>query len=926
MSNKLSRRKFVRTASLGTLGLSGAGLLSSSVAASSARVGASSLWESFVKPPGDCRIMMRWWWFGPAVTQQELEREMRAMKEGGIGGFEVQPVYPLALDDPADGIRNLPYLSDEFLAALQFASKKAEELGMRLDLTLGSGWPYGGAKVLAGQAAGMLRVERVPIAAGDEFVIIPSLEAGERMLAAYAVRDDEKELSGDNIHQLPEVSGPRVKVDTAYNARAIWFFIASRTGMQVKRAAVGAEGFVLDHYDVASVHAYLESTGARLMQAFSSKKPYAIFSDSLEVEQSNWTPNLVSEFQKRRGYDVMSHLPALVADAGPETAAIRCDWGRTLTELANENYLIQLREWANRHGTRLRSQNYGEPPVTLSSNRLVDFPEGENSDWRDLAPSRWAASACHLYGKPVTSAETWTWIHSPAFRATPLDLKAEADRDFLQGINQIVGHGWPYSPPSGGEPGWRFYAAGALNDHNPWWPVMPDLTLYLQRVSFLLRQGKPANDVALFLSNADAWARFRTGRNPSVNETLEILLGRTVIENILDAGFNFDFIDEEAIERIGITYRAIVLPAVERIPVTAYQKVVEFARRGGLVVATGRKPVFAPGWLEGRRVNATIESLTRELFESAGAVGIFVQDNGSLGRALLQKLVPDIEVTPRTPEIGFIHRRLDHAEIYFLANTGNRSHSVEMTFRLTGLAAEQWNPFTGKRSVLNTSARADNRITADVSFAPYESVIVLFSTSGSSPSSAADSSRVPSAVDLSRNWKVSFPELGKTLKMVKLRSWTEYDDLKFFSGRGIYERTFSLPREVLNRHDRVHLCFGESVPIKEPVDAHANGFRALIDSPVREAAVVELNGHRAGTVWHPPYELDVTEWVLPGENALRIEVANLAINAMAGKSLPDSRLLFDRYGRRATPQDMNHLSPLPSGLLGPITLAMHERY
>jgi len=39
--------------------------------------------------------MMRWWWFGPAVTKPELEREMRLMKEGGIGGFEVQPVYPL---------------------------------------------------------------------------------------------------------------------------------------------------------------------------------------------------------------------------------------------------------------------------------------------------------------------------------------------------------------------------------------------------------------------------------------------------------------------------------------------------------------------------------------------------------------------------------------------------------------------------------------------------------------------------------------------------------------------------------------------------------------------------------------------------------------------------------------------------------------
>jgi hypothetical protein len=39
-------------------------------------------------------------------------------------------------------------------------------------------------------------------------------------------------------------------------------------------------------------------------------------------------------------------------------------------------------------------------------------------------------------------------------------MKAEADLHFLQGINQLVGHGWPYSPQVAGEPGWRMYAAG----------------------------------------------------------------------------------------------------------------------------------------------------------------------------------------------------------------------------------------------------------------------------------------------------------------------------------------------------------------------------------------------------------------------------------------------------------------------------------
>src|SRR5262249_37498619 len=141
------------------------------------------------------------------------------------------------------------------------------------------------------------------------------------------------------------------------------------------------------------------------------------------------------------------------------------------------------------------------------------LPEGEGKAtllmWREFSDTRWAASAGHLFDRPVISSETWTWLHSPAFRATPLDMKAEADLHFLQGINQLVGHGWPVSPEGDREPGWCMYAAAALNAHNPWFPVMPELAAYLQRVSFALRQGKPASDVALLLPNDDVWASFK---------------------------------------------------------------------------------------------------------------------------------------------------------------------------------------------------------------------------------------------------------------------------------------------------------------------------------------------------------------------------------------------------------------------------------
>ena len=186
----------------------------------------------------------------------------------------------------------------------------------------------------------------------------------------------------------------------------------------------------------------------------------------------------------------------------------------------------------------------------LDERAYVDLPEGEGAQWTRLTASRWASSAAHLYGRAIASAETWTWLHSPAFRAGPLDLKAEADRHFLQGINQIVGHGWPYSPPGVEYPGWRFYAAGAFNDQNPWWIVMPDVMRYLQRVSFVLRQGNPVAQVAVYLPTSDAWAGFTPG-HANLFEALVRRVGPDVLGTISRAGLAFDLVDDDVLARSG---------------------------------------------------------------------------------------------------------------------------------------------------------------------------------------------------------------------------------------------------------------------------------------------------------------------------------------------------------------------------------------
>ncbi len=908
-------------------------LLLLSLSGARAQSSPDALRQAFANPPDNARIMMRWWWFGPAVTKPELQRELEQMKAAGIGGVEVATLYPQALDDPATGFQNERYLSDEYIDDLRFAAQQAARLGLRIDITLASGWPFGGPAIPVAQAAGELCVERVPVDPGVRSVIAPATESGEKLLAAFLV-PGQSDMNLRDAKPAHEVRDGRLDLDPQQQPRTALFFFSSRTGMTVKRPAIGAEGFVLDHYSQQAIDTHLHAVGDRLLQAFNEYPPYAVFCDSLEDYGSDWTPDLLQEFRTRRGYDITPYLPALVGDAGPDTAAVRHDWGRTLTELANERFLEPMHAWAREHGTLLRAQVYGYPPVTLSSNRYADLPEGEGKAtinmWREFSDTRWASSAGHLFGSNVTSSETWTWLHSPAFRATPLDMKAEADLHFLQGINQLVGHGWPYSPEVAGDPGWRMYAAAALNAHNPWFFAMPDLTKYLQRVSFALRQGKPANDVALLLPNDDVWAGFQaryqkhrsptsaggfdeSGSNVTIDESMKQFLGSTVIPQVLDAGFNLDFIDADAIDSVGIPYKVLILPNVDRLPVKTYEKIEAFAQRGGTVVATRRMPATAPGYLDHVDETHRIQEISRTLFQGGMASAHFIEDESRLGASLSQYLEPDFTTTPRIPSIGFLHRELENADLYFLANTSNQPQHFTAHFRSVRRHAELWDASSGELHALPHAQ--------DIAFdlAPYESRLIFFSETGVAAEPVPPSVQIET-INLNTGWEIAFEDApGKIIPMQSLASWETMPQRQFYSGRATYRKQLTLSASDL-RGGSLTLDFGKGTPIPLPDPLRAPNMRAYLESPIRDAAQVFVNGKAAGYVWHPPYQVNITSFVHPGPNEIKVLVGNTAINTLAGHPLPDYRLLNARYGIRFVPQGMENLQPLPSGMLGPVRL------
>src|ERR1700683_2280781 len=270
-----------------------------------------TLRKNFLNPPNDARPMVRWWWFGTAVVKPEILRELQQMKADGIQGAELAFEYPIVLDDPAKGLKNLPFLSPEMLDDVSYAQSEGRKLGLRIDVTLCSGWPYGGPHITLAEASTHLRTAEVIVPAGANTLAGPTLAAGKSVtdLSAtrFVINGQQKLAEGDSIlytvlatsvartpapafgrgrnsgpppvawiaasAQPLQISGLQITVAPSNTPRTAVFFIQSHTGQAVKRAAVDAEGWVLDSYSHEAVAKHLDKVGEPLLKAFGNTHP-----------------------------------------------------------------------------------------------------------------------------------------------------------------------------------------------------------------------------------------------------------------------------------------------------------------------------------------------------------------------------------------------------------------------------------------------------------------------------------------------------------------------------------------------------------------------------------------------------------------------------------------------------------------------------
>ncbi len=512
-------------------------------------------------------------------------------------------------------------------------------------------------------------------------------------------------------------------------------------------------------------------------------------------------------------------------------------------------------------------------------------------------------------------------------------MKAEADIDFIMGENQIIGHGWPYSPPATEvpEPGWSLYAAAVFNDHNPWHPVMPDVTRYIQRISWLLRQGQPANQVAILLPTDDAWASFSPA-HVTVTGAMQQLITPALMSAILSAGYNVDFIDADAINKVGLgTHQILVIPPTDRIPVETLSAIANWTHvttnmRSGKVIAVGQLPTIDP---EGN-ASSEVTDLSKAF--------MFVPNTAELLESSRQRRQsrPQDSVAPtNTPKksIGFIRRKLPTADIYFVVNTTNQQIDLSSSSFGTRIKyGEAWDPDSAASSPVTPTSQPIN-------LDPYESRVFVFSDSKirNHPSSTA----VPNGnSDLSTDWKVTFTSTKETDTEPTLTDWTTNPATLYYSGEAVYSRDFTLdaapktpiyleieggkPLPGSPNSPPEHPALGPNGLPDPRITRTGPGMHAYYDPPIHEAAIVSINGQRAGSLWHPPYRLDVTKLLKPGQNHIEIRVYNTALNAWSALPPHDYKPLIEKYGDRFQMQDLDKVQPIPSGILGTIHLVTQD--
>jgi hypothetical protein len=885
----------------------------------------------------------RWWWMGSAVDKTNLTRQLEMFKQAGIGGVEICPIYGAhGYED-----RFIQYLSPQWMEMFAHTTSEAQRLGLGVDLTTGTGWPFGGPRVPVDETSGRLVEQRYDVAGGTAFAgVLP--QGSLQCLRAFGEDNTQIDLTGKAANGHLDWTAPPGK----------WRLYAVSEVHQVqkvKRAAPGAEGNVLDPFSVTAMDHYLADFDQHFA-VYHGAMPRSAFHDSYEYYSAEWTPGFLTEFAARRGYDLRAQLPAFFGEGPEETVTrVRTDYRETIADL-HLAYIQHWTAWSHSHGGLSREQAHGSPTDLLDVYAAADIPETEMMPFGGMGAvnypmNKFASSAAHLEGRPLSSSESFTWL-TDHFQA-PLSLvKQAADYLFLTGVNHIFFHGIPYSPVEAPWPGWQFYAAVNFGPYGGLWHDLPEFNAYVTRCQSVLQSGASANDILLYYNVYDEWetpARNAAGLiipNPlpaSCRETALALLNRGYafdyisdrflakarFEGGVDTGMNpfraFSFSGttirdvqlEEQQSRANMPW-PILVPPCRLMPEASLEKLIALAREGATILFVKNLPADVPGLanLEARRAKfkalldqIKLEKATNQAVQKAsigkGAV-LVGADVDALLKQSSAKREPMMD-----DSIWFVRRANLEGYQYFIANRSDKPVDKWIPLGTPATSAVLLDPRFENRSSVAALRQADGTAQVYLQLLPGESrilrTLVWKAVNGPAWPNVAPAG---AAQEITGTWDVKFveggPELPAAFTATNLISWTTRDDpeAQRFAGTARYTITFDHP----------------AAPADDWV---------LELGRVCEAARVKLNGHDVGAVWCAPWQINLGQFLQPGKNTLEIEVTNLAANRVRDldirrvnwKYFYDANMNAKAGGRF----DASRWPLRDSGLLGPVQLQPVKR-
>jgi hypothetical protein len=796
-----------------------------------------------------------WWWMGSAVDKENLTWNLETLREAGMGGVSIIPIYGVkGYED-----RYLEFLSPAWVEMLSFATKEAQRLGMWADMTTGTGWPFGGPMIT------------------------------------------EEEADATAVYEGGVLS-------------------QKFSGRMVKRAAPGGVGMAVNPYSAKVMADYLKHFDGPL-GAEGVVLPRAQYHDSFEF-LGNWCPELPQEFKRRRGYDLLEHLPELFGEGDPETVArIKSDYRETLSDL-HLDYLEVWVKWSAEKGCTTRNQAHGSPSNLLDLYAASGIPEteifgasvfqipeirleSENVDGKNHPQpliNRMASSAAHVMDKNLVASETCTWIRNH-FKTALSQAKPEIDQLFLCGINHIFIHGTCYSPKEAPWPGWLFYASMEYNPRNAIWRDAPFLNEYITRCQSILQSGNPDNPVALYWPVHDIWHSHQgMQQRLTVHEPAWLNESKTgeAATWLVEQGYGFDYIsDRQLLAGKAEPYQAVLVPKTEHIPLETLKSLLSLADQGKPVIFLEELPRDVPGFqdLEARR--AELQNLLK------GRESLVAQTEDLLNRL---KKTPAEREPMVDSGLDFIRRTHETGHHFFIANMGAGAVDawIPLGVPFTGVAI--LDPRSGQVGVATQRDRRE----VYLQLRPGETRILRTfrdkKIEGPAWPLLQPTGGEPHAV--TGRWKVEFlqgdPVIPASFETDELKSWTVLGDEEAgrFAGTAKYSIEFTLPEAEA---DDWVLDLGE----------------------VRESARVFLNGQPAAKLWSVPFEASVGEFLQPGINLLEIEVTNLSANRLRDldvrgvewKIFHDANIVDHNY----KPFDASGWELTPSGLLGPVRLMPMEK-